>query len=93
VRENVRRFYPEIWRQKNWLLHHDNVPSHIFSFTSEFYTQNNTIVITHPPYISLFTRLKIKLKGRHFDIVKVIETESQAVLNTLVEHGFQNIEE
>jgi hypothetical protein len=27
--------------------------------------------------------LKIKLKGRHFDTIEVIEAESQAVLNTL----------
>jgi hypothetical protein len=34
--------------------------------------------------------LKIKLKGRHFDTIEVIETESQAVLNTLTEHVFQD---
>jgi hypothetical protein len=34
--------------------------------------------------------LKVKLKGRHFDTIEVIEAESQAVLNTLTEHGFQN---
>jgi hypothetical protein len=34
--------------------------------------------------------LKIKLKGRHFDTTEVIETESQAVLNTLTEHDFQD---
>jgi hypothetical protein len=33
--------------------------------------------------------LKIKLKGRHFDTVEVIELELQAVLNTLTEHDFQ----
>jgi hypothetical protein len=26
LRKNVRRLRPEIWRQKNWLLHHDNAP-------------------------------------------------------------------
>jgi hypothetical protein len=26
--ENVRRLRPELWREKNWLLHHDNAPSH-----------------------------------------------------------------
>jgi hypothetical protein len=31
-----------------------------------------------------------KLKGRHFDTNKVIEEDSQAVLNTLTEHGFQD---
>jgi hypothetical protein len=34
--------------------------------------------------------LKIKLKGRQFDTTEVIEAESQAVLNTLTEHDFQD---
>jgi hypothetical protein len=35
--------------------------------------------------------LKIKLKGSHFDTVEVIESDSQAVLNTLTEHNFQDV--
>jgi hypothetical protein len=35
----------------------------------------------------LFSRLKIKLKGRHFDTTEVNEAKSQAMLNTLTEHG------
>jgi hypothetical protein len=38
----------------------------------------------------LFSRLKIKLKGHHFDIIEEIEAESQAMLNTLTEHDFQD---
>jgi hypothetical protein len=34
--------------------------------------------------------LKIKLKGHPFDPIEVMEAESQAVLNTLKEHGFQD---
>jgi hypothetical protein len=34
--------------------------------------------------------VKLKLKGRCFDTVEVIEAESQAVLNTLTEHDFQD---
>jgi hypothetical protein len=34
--------------------------------------------------------LKIKLKGRHFDTIEVVEAELQAVLNTLSEHNFQD---
>jgi predicted helicase len=34
--------------------------------------------------------LKIKLKCRHFDTIEAIEVESQAVLNTLPEHEFQD---
>jgi hypothetical protein len=29
------------------------------------------------------------LKGRYFDTLEVVEAESQAVLNTLIEHDFQ----
>jgi hypothetical protein len=43
---------------------------------------------THPSF--LFPRLKIKLKGRHFYTIAVIVTESQALLNTLTEHDFQD---
>jgi hypothetical protein len=35
--------------------------------------------------------LKIKLKGWHVDTIEVIEAESQAVLNTLTEHNFQDV--
>jgi hypothetical protein len=46
--------------------------------------------IPNPPYFSLFPGLRTKLKGRHFDTTEVIEAESQAVLNTLTEHDFQD---
>jgi hypothetical protein len=65
--------------------------SHTSVLTREFFTKNNMTVIHHPPYLSLFPLLKIKLKGLHFDTIKVVETESQAVLNTLTEHDFQGL--
>jgi hypothetical protein len=35
--------------------------------------------------------VKIKLKGRHFDITEMIKAESQAMRNTLTEHdAFKN---
>jgi hypothetical protein len=34
--------------------------------------------------------MKIKLKGRHFDTTEVMEAGSQAVLNTLTKHDFQD---
>jgi hypothetical protein len=47
-------------------------------------------LVPHPPYFSLFPRMKIDLKGRHFDTTGVIEAESQVVLNTLTEYDFQD---
>jgi hypothetical protein len=88
--ENVRRLRLELWRQKNWLLHHGNAPSHISFLTTEVSTKNNMTVVPHSPYFSLFPRLKIKLKGRHFDIAEVMEAELRAVLNTLTQHDFQH---
>jgi DNA-directed RNA polymerase subunit L len=41
------------------------------------------IPLTVPPPFSLFSRLKIKLKDRHFDTTEVIKAESQAALNDL----------
>jgi hypothetical protein len=34
--------------------------------------------------------LKIKLKGRHFDKIEVMEAELQAMLNTLTQQDFQD---
>jgi hypothetical protein len=75
-------FGHELCRPENWLLHHDNAPAHTSFFTKE--------IVDHPPYFSLFPRLKIKLKGCHLDTVELVEAKSQAVLNTLTEHDFQN---
>jgi hypothetical protein len=47
-------------------------------------------VLPHPSYFSLFPRLKIKLRDRHFDTPEVMEAESQAVPNTLTDHDFQD---
>jgi hypothetical protein len=44
----------------------------------------------HPSYFPLFPQFRIKLKGRHFETIDLIEAESQAVLNTLTEHDFQD---
>jgi histone-lysine N-methyltransferase SETMAR len=91
LRGNVRRLQPELWWQKNWLLHQDNTPSHTSFFTREFLTKNNMTVVLHASYspdlapcdFSLFPRLKIKLKVRRFDTTEMTEAESQAVLTSL----------
>ena len=93
--ENVRRKRPDQWRNNTWLLHHDNVPAHAV-LTRRFLTDNMTVV-PHPPYspnlatseFFLFPKLKMKLKGRRFQMLEEIQAQSQAVLNTLRENDFQ----
>jgi hypothetical protein len=46
-------------------------------------------VVPPPTLLSLFPQLKIRMKGRHFDTVEVMDAESQ-VLNTLTIHDFQD---
>jgi hypothetical protein len=54
------------------------------------------VIVLHPPYsldlapydFTLFPKLKTKLKGRHFETVNHIQTESQAVLNSIKENDF-----
>jgi hypothetical protein len=51
------------------------VASH-FLFDQRIFYQNDMTAVPHPPYVSLFPRLKIKMKGRHFDTIEVMEAES-----------------
>jgi transposase len=96
LRENVQRKRLELWRNYNWLLHRDNAPAHASLKTTEFVTNNNIVIVPHPPYtpdlapcdFALLPKLKMKLKGRCFQIVSDIQRESQAVLDSIKENDF-----
>jgi histone-lysine N-methyltransferase SETMAR len=74
LRENVQWKRPELWQNHNWFLHHDNVRAQMSMKTTDFVTNNNTVIVPHPPYspdlapcdFALFPKLKMKLKGQHF---------------------------
>jgi hypothetical protein len=61
-----------------------------FLFQQGIFDQSNATVVPYAPYYYLLIWLKIKLRGRHFDTVEVIEAELQAVLNTLTDNDFQD---
>jgi hypothetical protein len=61
-----------------------------FIFRQRIFDHNYHDCAHHPPYFSVFPRLKIKLKGRQFDTAEVMEAELQVLLNGLTEHGFQD---
>jgi transposase len=92
----VKRKRPELWRNHNWLLHHENAPTHTSLKTIEFVTNNSMVIVPHPPYspdlapcdLALSPKLKMKLKGRRFETVSDIQRESQAVLDSIKEIYF-----
>jgi transposase len=64
--------------------------------TTEFVTNNNMAIVPHPPYspdfapcdFALFSKLKMKLKGRRFVTVSDIQRESQVVLDSIKKNDF-----
>jgi hypothetical protein len=62
----------------------------------EFVTNNNMVIVPYPPYsldltpcdFALFPKLKMKLKGRHFETASDIQTESQEILDSIKENDF-----
>jgi hypothetical protein len=58
----------ELGCNHNWLLHHDNMPAHTSLKTTEFVTNNDMVIVPHPPYspdlapcdFVLFPNLKIQ---------------------------------
>jgi hypothetical protein len=64
----------------------------------EFLAKNKMAVVPHAPYspdvapcdFFLFSKMKIKLKGRRFDTVEEIQAETQTALKTLTKKDFQD---
>jgi hypothetical protein len=96
----VRRKRAVLWRNHNWLLHHDNTPTHTSLKTTDFVT-HNMVIIPHPPYspdlapckITLFPKLKMKLKRQRFQTVSDIQIETQVVLDRIKENDFHGASE
>ncbi|UYV69538.1 hypothetical protein LAZ67_6003924 [Cordylochernes scorpioides] len=88
LREAVRLKRPERWQNNDWILHVDNARPHTAHVVLQFLSKNSTTQIPHPPYspdlapndFFLYPKLKMKLKGRKFDNVDMIQAESKATL-------------
>jgi hypothetical protein len=70
LREKCATNRPELWRNHNWLLHHENAPAHMPLKTAGFVTNNNKFIVLHSPYsldlahcyFALSHKFKLKLK-------------------------------
>ncbi|CAD6995928.1 unnamed protein product [Ceratitis capitata] len=48
--EVIRQKRPDLWKNKNWLLHQDNAPAHTSLFVRDFLAKNNILMMPQPPY-------------------------------------------
>ncbi|UYV75446.1 hypothetical protein LAZ67_13000301 [Cordylochernes scorpioides] len=45
LREAISQKRPDLWKNKNWLLHHDNAPAHTSLLVRDFLAKNNTLMM------------------------------------------------
>ncbi|UYV66451.1 hypothetical protein LAZ67_4001721 [Cordylochernes scorpioides] len=90
-REAIRQKRPDLWKNKNWLLHHDNAPAHTSLLVRDFLAKNNTLMMPQPPYspdlppcdFFLFPKLKRPMKGRRYATLDEIKTASKEELKKI----------
>jgi hypothetical protein len=84
VRESVRRKQPELWRDGDWILHHDNALAHTTHLVQQFLVKHCTAQLQQPSYspdlaaydLFLFPCLKKVLKGHRFEATEDINRNS-----------------
>ena len=98
LHEKVRRKRPEHFANNSWILHHDNAPAHTALSAKEFLATKQITVLEHPAYspdlvpndFFLFPKIKEILKGRHFDDIDDIGSNTTAALKAIPQNQFQN---
>jgi hypothetical protein len=97
LRESLQRQGPVKWRNNSWALHQDNATAHTSLLMLQLLTSMKTTVIPHPPYTPgrapcdcfLFSKMKLKLKGRRFVSIEEIQAESQDMMKMMTQNDFQ----
>ncbi|UYV79647.1 hypothetical protein LAZ67_18000172 [Cordylochernes scorpioides] len=96
LREAIRQKRPDLWKNKNWLLHHDNAPAHTSMLVRDFLAKNNTLMMPQPLYppdlapcdFFLLPKLKRPMKGRRYATLDEIKTASKEELKKIFKNHF-----
>ncbi|UYV77838.1 hypothetical protein LAZ67_15002542 [Cordylochernes scorpioides] len=96
LHEAIRQKRPDLWKNKNWLLHHNKAPAHTLLLVRDFLAKNNTLMMPQPPYSSdlapcdffLFPKLKRPMKGRRYATLDEIKTASKEELKRFLKMIF-----
>ena len=79
-------------------MHHDNAPAHTALSVRKFLATKQITVLEHPAYspdlvphaFFLFPKIKEILKGRHFDDIDDIRSNTTANLKAIPQNPLQN---
>jgi transposase len=79
-------------------LHHENATAHTVLSVREFLATKQITVFEHPAYspdlapsdFFLFPKIKEILKGRHFDVIDDMRSNTTAALKDIPQNHFQN---
>jgi len=96
LRELDRRKRPEKWRDGEWILNHDNAPSHTSHPVQLFLAKHGTAQLQQPPYspdlapcdFFLFPRLKKVPKGHRFEATEDIKRNLTKTLLDILKEKF-----
>jgi len=94
----VRRKQTKLFANNSWILHHKNAPAHTALSLKEFFAIKQKTMLEHPAYSSnlaskdffLLSKIKEILKGRHFDDIGDIRSNTTAPLKAIPQNQFQN---
>jgi len=95
----IHRVRPELHRTGQWMLLHDNAPTHCAVCVHQFLAQHGVPVLDHPPYspdlapadFFLFPCLKSIMKGTRFADMVAIQERVTAVLWSIPKEAFADI--
>ncbi|UYV78080.1 hypothetical protein LAZ67_16000042 [Cordylochernes scorpioides] len=90
LREAIRQKRPDLWKNKNWLLHHDNAPAHTSLLVRDFLAKNNTLMMPQPPYSPDLAPYGIEGGAKKIfknDVLKCFEDWKNRWHKCIISHG------
>ena len=94
----ARRKRPRFCSSGDWLFHHDYAPAHSSNLVQQFLAKHKIVQLCQPPYSSdippcdfwMFPKLKMALKGKRFDDIETIQSNTTRELKAIPKSAFED---
>ena len=98
LKEAIRKKRPKMWKERSFILHHDNASPHTAAPTLKKLQQWDITTLEHPPSspdltpcdFSLFPKLKKELCGHNFRNVASVQRETKKILCKFPQSVFED---